>query len=139
MAGNEDLPLPCMMSEQAAGMDICAAVTTPVTIKEGEWALIPSGIAIALPDGFEAQIRPRSGLALRHGVGLLNSPGTVDSDFRGEIKIILINHGKQPFVVNRGERIAQMVINAVCKVVWQEVAELGTTPRGTGGFGHTAR
>lgn len=134
-----DLPLPRYMTEGAAGMDLYANVRDSVTAAPGEIRLIPTGIRIALPKGFEAQIRPRSGLALKHGVTLVNTPGTIDSDYRGEIKIILINHGGADFVVRRGERIAQMVICKLPEVCWQEVdeAELSETERGAGGFGHT--
>jgi dUTP pyrophosphatase len=131
------LPLPQYMTEHAAGMDVYAAVSSDVSVKPGERALIPTGIAIALPDGFEAQIRPRSGLALKHGVTLVNSPGTIDADYRGEIGILLINHGDKPFVVTRGSRIAQMVIHPVYRAVWSESDELESTSRGGGGFGHT--
>jgi dUTP pyrophosphatase len=131
------LPLPQYMTEHAAGMDVYAAVTSDVSIHPGERMLIPTGIAIALPDGFEAQIRPRSGLALKHGVTLVNSPGTIDADYRGEIGILLINHGDEPFVITRGSRIAQMVIHPVYRAVWSESGELESTIRGGGGFGHT--
>src|SRR5512136_1170932 len=112
------LPLPQYMSERAAGMDIYAAVATEAVIRPGERALIPTGIAIALPEGFEAQIRPRSGLALKYGVTLVNTPGTIDADYRGEIQIIMINHGTEPFVVRRGDRIAQMIVAPVSRVTW---------------------
>ncbi len=131
------LALPEYMTAHAAGMDIYAAVTDEVVIRPGERVLVPSGIAIALPEGYEAQIRPRSGLALKHGVTLLNSPGTIDADYRGEIGVLLINHGDAPFVISRGSRIAQMVISPVFRVVWSEVANLEPTARGHGGFGHT--
>lgn len=131
------LPLPRYMSEHAAGMDVYAAVADDLVLRPGERALIPTGIAIALPEGFEAQIRPRSGLALRHGVTLVNSPGTIDADYRGEIGILLINHGDEPFIVSRGSRIAQMVISPVCRVEWSESCGLDATLRGSGGFGHT--
>ncbi len=133
----EGLSLPRYMSEHAAGMDVCAAVADEVVILPGERALIPTGIAIALPEGFEAQIRPRSGLALKHGVTLVNAPGTIDADYRGEIGVLLINHGNDPFVVARGSRVAQMVIAPVCRVAWSESGSLETTTRGDGGFGHT--
>jgi dUTP pyrophosphatase len=134
-----DLPLPQYATEGSAGMDICAAVESDVVIVPGETALIPTGFAIELPLGFEAQIRPRSGLAARHGLGILNSPGTIDSDYRGEVKILLTNFGKEPFTVRRGDRIAQMVIHRYARVAWQEVAALSTTTRGAGGFGHTGQ
>ena len=135
--GNEDLPLPRYMSSGASGMDLYASVTDAVVIPSGEVALIPIGIKIALPEGFEAQVRPRSGLAARDGMGLLNSPGTIDSDYRGEIKVIMFNFGKEPFVVNRGDRIAQMVITRVARAVLVEQDDLEDTQRGGGGFGHT--
>ena len=137
LPGNEDLPLPCYMTAQAAGMDLTAAVREEVTIRPGERQLIPTGIAVALPEGYEAQIRPRSGLALRHGLTLLNAPGTIDADYRGEIGIILINHGQDPFTVRRGERIAQMVMHRICRAFWSVCEVLPETDRGEGGFGHT--
>jgi len=137
LPGNEDIPLPCYITGQAAGMDIFAAVRDEETIFSGERKVIPSGIAIALPEGFEAEIRPRSGLAVRYGVTVINSPGTIDADYRGEILILLINHGQEPFVVKRGDRIAQMVVHRVCRVVWHPCDELGCTQRGAGGLGHT--
>ena len=135
--GNEDLPLPRYMSDGASGMDLYAAVTDSVTIPPKEVAVIPIGIRIALPAGFEAQVRPRSGLAARHGIGVLNSPGTVDSDYRGEIKIILFNFGKEDFIVNRGDRVAQMIITRVARAELVEQDSLEDTQRGSGGFGHT--
>lgn len=134
-----DLPLPQYQTSGAAGMDLVAAVeeTQPVTIAPGEWAAIPTGLAIALPPGFEAQVRPRSGLARKHGIGIVNAPGTIDSDYRGEISVLLINWGKTPFVVRRGERIAQIVVAPVAHVTWEEVSVLPETERGAGGFGHT--
>lgn len=120
IAGNEDIPLPAYMTEQAAGMDIFAAVSADETIHPGERKKIPAGIAISLPEGYEAQIRPRSGLAIHQGITLLNSPGTIDADYRGEIALIVINHGEKPFVVQRGMRLAQMVIQKVCRVRWIE-------------------
>jgi len=135
--GNGDLPLPRYMSPGASGMDLFAAVTEPAIIPPKEVAVVPLGIRIALPDGFEAQVRPRSGLAAKNGIGILNSPGTVDSDYRGEIKVILFNFGKEPFVVNRGDRIAQMVITRVAKAKLVEQTHLEDTERGSGGFGHT--
>ncbi|MFN4309651.1 MAG: dUTP diphosphatase [Ferrovibrio sp.] len=132
-----DLPLPAYATADAAGLDLLAAVAEPVTLKPGERRLIPTGLSIAVPPGFEAQVRPRSGLALKHGITVLNAPGTVDADYRGEVGVILINHGDQPFVINRGERIAQMVIAAYSRVEWIEAAELPQTQRGAGGFGST--
>ncbi|MHB9096773.1 MAG: dUTP diphosphatase [Syntrophales bacterium] len=137
LPGTEDLAPPRYMTDQAAGMDLTAAVGTEVTIPPGERALIPTGVTVALPDGYEAEIRPRSGLALRHGVTLLNAPGTIDADYRGEVGIILINHGQAPFVVRRGDRIAQMVVHRVCRVHWAVCETLSPTERGGGGFGHT--
>ncbi len=134
-----DIPLPVYATEHAAGMDLCAAVQEPVTLGPGETALIPTGIAIALPPGFEAQVRPRSGLAIKHGIGILNAPGTIDADYRGEVKVILTNFGKTPFVIKRGERIAQMIVGRYSRVTWEEVPGLDETSRGAGGFGHTGR
>ena len=118
-------------------MDLCAAVEGDVQIQPGETALIPAGFSIELPAGYEAQIRPRSGLAIKHQVGILNSPGTIDSDYRGEVKVILMNFGKIPFTVKRGDRIAQMVIGSYTKIEWKESGSLNETGRGAGGFGHT--
>jgi dUTP pyrophosphatase len=118
-------------------MDIYAVVADDVTLQPGETVLIPTGFSVEIPRGYEAQIRPRSGLAIKHQVGILNSPGTIDSDYRGEVKIILSNFGKNAFTVKRGDRIAQMVISSYTKVVWNEVDTLNTTARGAGGFGHT--
>jgi dUTP pyrophosphatase len=118
-------------------MDLCAALGSPVTIDPGQFMLVPCGFAIALPHGFEAQVRPRSGLASRHGVTVLNAPGTIDSDYRGEVKVILINHGREPFSVTPGMRIAQMVVATFEQVVWAESDELPPTERAEGGFGHT--
>ncbi len=131
------LDMPRYMTEHAAGMDIAAAVTDPVTITPGDICLIPTGISVALPPGFELQIRPRSGLAIKHGVTVINSPGTIDADYRGEIKVGLINLGRQGFVIERGQRIAQMVLSKVWQVDWTEVESLPDTKRGRGGFGHT--
>ncbi|WP_187355308.1 dUTP diphosphatase ['Paenibacillus yunnanensis' Narsing Rao et al. 2020] len=139
LPGNEDVPLPRKMSEQASGYDLFAAVAEEVVLAPGERALIPSGIALAMPDGLEAQIRPRSGLALKHGITCLNTPGTIDADYRGEIKVLLINLGQEPFTIVRGERIAQMVFQAVPAVTLTEVDVLSETERGAGGFGHTGR
>jgi dUTP pyrophosphatase len=120
-------------------MDICAAVESDYVLMRGETALIPSGFAIALPEGFEAQIRPRSGLAIKHQITVLNSPGTIDADYRGEVKVILSNLGAQDFVIKRGERIAQMVIGRYERIIWDEQESLDETKRGAGGFGHTGR
>lgn len=138
MPGAEDLPLPRYMTGQAAGMDLMAAVGEEVTILPGERGVIPTGVAVALPEGYEAEIRPRSGLAARHGVTLVNSPGTIDADYRGEVRLILINHGQAPFVVRRGDRVAQMVVHRICRVIWAACAALSPTERGAGGFGHTS-
>lgn len=135
----KDLPIPKYMSEQAAGMDLYACVDEDTVLHKGEIKLISTGIKIALPQGYEAQIRPRSGLALKHGITLVNSPGTIDADYRGEIKIIMLNVGTQDFVISRGERIAQMVINKIEQISWELVNELEETDRGEGGFGHTGK
>jgi dUTP pyrophosphatase len=131
--------LPRYMTSHSAGMDLCASLEEEVTLPPGERRLIPTGIAIALPEGYEAQVRPRSGLALKHGVTLLNTPGTVDADYRGEIGCIMINLGAEPFVVKDGDRIAQLVIHQVCHAELQEVEELPESTRGEGGFGHTGQ
>lgn len=137
----EGLPLPAYQSAHAAGLDLVAAVpeTTPMVLAPGKHAMVPTGLVIALPEGFEAQVRPRSGLAARHGVTVLNSPGTIDADYRGEIQVILINHGAEPFTIRRGERIAQMVIAPVVQAELVAVAALSDTDRGAGGFGSTGR
>lgn len=135
--GNEDIPLPRKMSEWAAGFDLHAAVTETVILQPGERMLIPAGFAMSMPPELEAQIRPRSGLAYKHGISALNSPGTIDADYRGEIKVLLINHGREAFKIERLERIAQMVIQVVPEIELVEVDELSDTPRGSGGFGHT--
>lgn len=132
-----DLPLPSYASHDAAGMDLCAAVDKSITLKPGERALVPTGIAIALPPRTEAQVRPRSGLAVKHGITVLNTPGTIDADYRGEVQVILINLGSEPFQITRGSRIAQMVIAPVVQATLVEVGELDHTPRGEGGFGST--
>ena len=133
----EDIPLPRYMTESSAGMDIFAAVASEETLLPGERKLIPTGIAIALPLGYEAQIRPRSGLAVAAGITVLNSPGTIDEDYRGEVKILIINHGVAPFVVKRGDRIAQMVVHRIYRASWNMTENLKTTKRSDGGFGHT--
>ena len=132
-----DIPMPRYMTEQAAGMDICAAVESETIIAPGAIELLPTGLAIALPTGYEAQIRPRSGLAVKQGIGIINSPGTIDADYRGEIKIALINLGKAPVTICRCDRIAQMVINQVSQVRLKVVSSLDETGRNSGGFGHT--
>lgn len=134
---NQKAILPAYATAHAAGMDVSACLDEPVTVPPAASALIPTGIAIELPEGFEAQLRPRSGLALRHLISLPNSPATIDADYRGEVGVILINHGREPFTVNHGDRIAQMVVAKVDHVVFEEVEELSGTARGEGGFGHT--
>ena len=137
----EGLPLPAYQSAHAAGLDLLAAVpdNTPLVLAPGKHVMVPTGLAIALPQGFEAQVRPRSGLAAKHGVTVLNSPGTIDADYRGEIQVILINHGAEPFPIRRGERIAQMVIAPVVQAELNPVSTLPETNRGSGGFGSTGR
>ena len=139
LAHAEGLAPPSLQSEHAAGLDLVAAVPShaPRSLAAGEWALIPTGFAIALPPGFEGQVRPRSGLALKHGVTVLNAPGTVDADYRGEIGVLLINHGREPFVVTRGARIAQLVVSRTEAVAFSEADELSGTSRGENGFGST--
>jgi dUTP pyrophosphatase len=133
------LELPVYATPGSAGMDLRAAVESPMVLACGERRAIPAGLAIHLPAGYEAQIRPRSGLALDHGLSVLNAPGTIDSDYRGEIKVILANLGTEPFTVEPGDRIAQMVIAPVCRAEWEEVDELASSDRGAGGFGHSGR
>lgn len=135
--GSASLDLPAYMTEEAAGLDLCADIDGNVELAPMARALIPTGIAIALPIGFEAQIRPRSGLALKQGFALVNSPGTIYADYRGEIQIIAINLGSEPIVIERGQRIAQMVLQRVIRAQWQEVGELPSSARQDGGFGHT--
>lgn len=137
LPGGEDIQLPHKMSELASGFDLHAAVSEPLILHPGERKLVPTGFAMSMPAGLEAQIRPRSGLALKHGITCLNSPGTVDADYRGEVKVLLINLGQEPFTIQRNERIAQMVIAYVPNVYLQETDELSDTVRGAGGFGHT--
>jgi len=133
----EGLDLPAYATEHAAGMDLCAAIAEDIALAPGQRALVPTGIAFALPEGYEAQVRPRSGLALKYGLTVLNSPGTIDADYRGEVQVILANLGDQPFTVTRGMRIAQMVIAAYQRIDWVKVTELPDTARGAGGFGST--
>jgi dUTP pyrophosphatase len=133
----QDIPLPEYMTSGASGMDIYAAVNEDTTIPAGQIALIPTGLRVSIPVGYEAQIRPRSGLALKKKIGLLNSPGTIDADYRGEIGIIMFNFGQDDFVIKRGDRIAQMIICPVIKCSWEKVENLDDTTRGSGGFGHT--
>jgi dUTP pyrophosphatase len=137
LTNGEGLPLPSRKTSAAAGFDLAAAVEEPLVLKPGARALIPTGFAMALPEGYEGQVRPRSGLAVEHGVTVLNAPGTIDADYRGEVKVPLINHGERDFTVARGMRIAQLVIAAVAPAGLVEVAELDETRRGTGGFGST--
>ncbi|MDA8232460.1 MAG: dUTP diphosphatase [Magnetospirillum sp.] len=132
-----DLPLPRYETEHAAGMDLMACVPADIVLAPGQRTTVPTGFAIALPEGFEAQVRPRSGLAARHGVTVLNAPGTIDADYRGEVAVILVNHGADPFVISRGMRIAQMVVAPVTRIGLVETAELSETSRGSGGFGST--
>ena len=141
LSHGKGLPLPAYQSADAAGLDLLAAVPaeTPLILPPGKYAVVPTGLTIALPPGFEAQVRPRSGLAAKHGVTVLNSPGTVDADYRGEINVLLINHGEAPFPIRRGERIAQMVIAPVIQVELVRVTALPATDRGSGGFGSTGR
>ncbi|MHB9145926.1 MAG: dUTP diphosphatase [Symbiobacteriia bacterium] len=133
------LPLPQYMTDGAAGLDLAAAVTQDLVLQPGMTALVPTGLLFEIPAGYEGQIRPRSGLALRHGITLLNSPGTIDSDYRGEVGVILINLGPEAFVIKRGERVAQLVFSQVIRAIWEPVVELSPSTRGDGGFGHTGR
>ena len=135
--GTEDLPLPAYETEHAAGMDLRAAVTEPLVIPPGGRALVPTGLRIAVPPGYEAQVRPRSGLALKHGITLPNTPGTIDADYRGEVRVILLNLGDPSFTIARGDRIAQLIVAPVERVCWTPVSRLSDTRRGDGGFGHT--
>ncbi len=133
----DDLELPAYMTPGSAGLDLLARVDESVQINAGARAMISTGISVEIPSGYEAQVRPRSGLAARHGVTVLNSPGTIDSDYRGEIKVVLINHGTEPFIINRGDRIAQLIFSPVTRIEWDETESLVDTVRGDGGFGHT--
>lgn len=137
LPGNEDITLPTKMSAAASGFDLHAAISEPVALGPGERRLIPTGFALCMPTELEAQIRPRSGLAYKHGITTLNSPGTIDADYRGEVKVLLINHGQDTFSIARGDRIAQMVFQLVPAIQLQLVTELVDTERGSGGFGHT--
>ena len=137
LPGSEGLPLPRYMSDGAAGMDLAAAVLEPVTVGPGAIALVPTGFAVAVPAGYEAQVRSRSGMALKHGVFVLNSPGTIDSDYRGEVGVILANLGTEPFTITRGDRVAQLVVTRVASVSWVEGEALTASGRDAGGFGHT--
>jgi dUTP pyrophosphatase len=139
LKNGEDLPLPHYQTAHAAGVDLYAAVEGTVHIEPGTWKLVPSGIAVAIPQGYEGQVRPRSGLALKHGVGMLNGPGTIDADYRGEVGIILFNFSDRTFVLHRGDRIAQLVFTKVTRASFRAVDALDETQRGKGGFGHTGR
>jgi dUTP pyrophosphatase len=136
---NQDIPLPRYMTAQSAGMDIYAALEDALVLDPGRTCLVPTGFAMALPDGFEAQIRPRSGLAIKYGISIINAPGTIDADYRGEVKIALINLGQEPVTLRRGDRIAQMVIQKVYQARINVVRQLDDTDRSVGGFGHTGR
>ncbi|MBI4548062.1 MAG: dUTP diphosphatase [Ignavibacteriae bacterium] len=136
---DRDILLPAYATNGSSGMDMYAAVEKETVVKPGETVLLPSGFRIEVPQGYEAQVRPRSGLAIKHGIGILNSPGTIDSDYRGEVKIILTNFGKENFIVQRGDRIAQLVLAPVVRAEWVEVKEVQQTSRGAGGFGHSGR
>ena len=137
LPSSDGLPLPTYMTDGAAGMDLSAAVTTDLIVDAGDVALVPTGLEVAIPEGFEGQIRPRSGLAVKHSLGIPNAPATIDSDYRGEIRVPLINLGRRPFTVVRGMRIAQLVVAPVVRVAWDEVAELPPSVRAKGGFGHS--
>ncbi len=137
LPGSEDLGLPAYQTADSAAVDLPAAVDSPVVIAPGAIKLIPTGLTIALPSGFEAQVRPRSGLAVKHGLSLPNTPATIDADYRGEIRVPVINHGAEPFTIERGMRVAQMLVLPVPRIVWDEVEELPGSERGGGGFGHT--
>jgi dUTP pyrophosphatase len=134
-----DLPLPAPATANAAGVDLRAALREPITLEPGARALIPTGFQLAIAEGYEGQVRPRSGLALKHGIGLPNAPGTIDADYRGEVGVILVNHGDDSFMIHHGDRIAQLVIQRMPSVEWREVETLSETARGAGGFGHTGR
>lgn len=132
-----DLPLPAYATSDAAGMDLPAAVSAPVTLRPGERSAIPTGLCLAIPPGYEGQVRPRSGLALQYGLGMVNAPGTIDADYRGEVKVLLINHGSEPVTIRRGDRIAQLIIAPVVHAELHETSVLPESGRGAGGFGHT--
>jgi len=139
LPAGEGLPLPAYMTVGAAGADVVAAVTDDLVLAPGDRAVVPTGFALEVPDGFEVQVRPRSGLAAKHGVTLLNSPGTIDSDYRGPVGVVLVNHGREPFVVRRGERIAQLVVAPVVRAAFREAQTLAASTRGEGGFGSTGQ
>lgn len=132
-------PLPAYQTAHAAGLDLCAFLPEPICLKPMERALIATGLYIEIPEGYEAQIRPRSGLALKHGITVLNSPGTIDADYRGEIKVLLINLGSEPFIIQSGERVAQMLVSAYTQITWNETTQLSATERGAGGYGSTGK
>ena len=138
-SGFDDIELPKYSTHGSAGMDVRAAVEDKLVLKAGEIGLVPTNLVVEIPEGFEIQVRPRSGLAVKHGIGILNSPGTIDSDYRGEVKIIMMNFSKEDFVINRGERIAQLVLSKVYRAALEENSELLKTKRGEGGFGHTGK
>lgn len=137
LTNDQPLSLPQYMTEGSSGMDLCASLKKEVTLQPGERGLIPTGISVAIPEGFEGQVRPRSGLAIRNGIGIINAPGTIDADYRGEIGVLLINFGKEPVTLRQGDRIAQLVISRVFRAIWEEADELPPTLRQGGGFGHT--
>lgn len=138
-SGFDDIELPHYATAGSAGMDIRAAVNDEVILKSGKTILVPTNFSVEIPEGFEIQVRPRSGMAINHSIGILNSPGTIDSDYRGEIKIIMFNFGEEDFIIKRGDRIAQLIISKVYRAVLNEIDELNTTGRGSGGFGHTGK
>ncbi len=139
LRGGQSTPLPQYMTQGASGMDLFACLEKEVTLAPGERRLVPVGVSVAIPEGFEGQVRPRSGLAIRHGIGVVNGPGTIDADYRGEIGVVLINFGEESFTIRDGDRIAQMVISRVFRAAWEEVDDLPLSPRREGGFGHTGR
>ena len=139
LPGQEDLPLPAYQTAHAAAMDLCAAVAGPLVLAPGDIALVGCGFAMAVPEGFEAQVRPRSGLAARSGITVVNAPGTIDPDYRGEVKVALINLGRTAFSIDRGMRIAQLLVAPVARVAWEQAETLSETARGAGGFGHTVQ
>ncbi len=137
LKNDRPVPFPQYMTEGSSGMDLCACLEKDVTLRAGERGFISTGISVAIPEGFEGQVRPRSGLAIRNGMGIINAPGTIDSDYRGEIGVLLINFGTEPFTIRNGDRIAQLVISRVFRAVWEETEDLPSTERQEGGFGHT--
>lgn len=139
LPGADDLPLPSRATPGSVGVDLHAALEEELILEPGGRALVPTGLALAVPAGYEAQVRPRSGLAWRHGIVLPNAPGTIDSDYRGEVKVIVLNAGREPFRIQRGDRVAQLVVTPVCRVEWQEVERLPSSERGAGGFGSSGR